>query len=315
MKIAFVFPGQGSQTIGMGRFFYEAFSVFRDVYHEMDDVLSEKLSTLILDGTPEDLTLTHNAQPALLAMSLGVVRVLEHQTSQKIEHLKSPVAAGHSLGEYSALCAASAFGVRDAISFVRQRGQAMQNAVPVGVGAMSAVLGADVALIAEVCDSLSRPDHICAIANDNSPGQIVISGHKEAVEAVTTELGVRGVKRCIVLPVSAPFHSTLMQPAANVMQDVLNVDMSMPRMPVVMNVTAQSLSSTQDIAPLLVQQITGQVRWRESLLQMQEMGITHMIELGAGKVLCGLAKRTIPDVTALNIGTPEEMDVALKIIL
>jgi [acyl-carrier-protein] S-malonyltransferase len=314
MKVAFVFPGQGSQTIGMGFEFFEAFSKFREVMEEVDDQLGEKLSRSIFKGSQEDLTLTHNAQPALLSVSMGMVRVIENQTGKMLCDI-GEFAAGHSLGEYSALCAAEVFSIPKAAALVRKRGLAMQDAVAVGVGAMSAVLGAEMDLIESTLADVSSKNSICCVANDNSPGQVVISGHKHAVEMAEEALIEKGVKRCVQLPVSAPFHSPLMQPAADVMNEALsNTQITTPALSVLMNVTAMPLVSSEFIQKLLVEQITGRVRWRETLLNMQELGVTHLVEIGAGRVLTGLAKRTIPDIQTFNISTPKEMEDVLKII-
>lgn len=315
MKVSFVFPGQGSQMVGMGADFVDAFPEFKHVMEEIDDTLREPLSHLILNGIPETLTLTSNAQPALLCISMGMVRVIEKQTGKRIFEI-GEYAAGHSLGEYTALCAADVFSIAQAGKLVRKRGIAMQEAVPVDQGAMSAILGAEISLIEAIISDVNTSQNICCIANDNCPGQVVVSGHKEAVKLVQDKLKEQGVKRCVDLAVSAPFHSPLMQPAADVMKEELSQEnLENPKMNVLMNVTALPLVSKEFIAPLLVEQITARVRWREILLHMQELGITDIVEVGPGKVLTGLAKRTVPDLQLHNISSPQEMEDILKIIL
>jgi [acyl-carrier-protein] S-malonyltransferase len=313
--IAVVFPGQGSQSVGMGREFIEAFPRAREVIEETDEALKIKLSKIILEGPESDLTLTENTQPALLATSMMMSKVLEQQVNQSLENIFSWT-AGHSLGEYTALCAAQAFSFHEALKLVKLRGKAMQEAVPLGLGAMAAVLGLDHAIIEETINSISGKEYV-GIANDNSPGQIVISGHKNAVNRACEILLEKGAKRCVDLPVSAPFHSILMQPAADIMSDALNQTNMQPcSMNVMMNVTAAPLSHTSQIPDLLVKQITGQVRWRESILAMVKLGCSTFVEIGAGKVLTGLIKRIAPpEVQILNIATPHDLDEVLKKII
>lgn len=311
MTRAFVFPGQGSQAVGMGRELAEAFAAAREVFQEVDDALSQKLSTLMFEGPEDQLTLTENAQPALMAMSMAVVRVLE--TEGKLDLAKSAAfVAGHSLGEYSALAAARTFSLADTARLLKIRGQAMQKAVPVGVGAMAALLGAELEQAKEIA-ALAAEGEVCEAANDNGGSQVVLSGHKTAVDRAIKIAGEKGIKRAIPLPVSAPFHCALMQPAADAMADALaKVEMKAPRLPLVANVTALRVTDPDAIRDLLVRQVTGTVRWRESVLFMKAEGVTSLVELGAGKVLGGLAKRIDKELSGTSVGTPADIDAFLR---
>ena len=305
---AFVFPGQGAQTIGMGRELAEAYPAARDVFEQVDEALGEKLSDLIWTGDIETLTLTQNAQPALMATSVAAFRALE---SEGINIQDANFVAGHSLGEYSALCAAGSLTLEDTARLLRLRGQAMQEAVPVGQGAMAAILGLDF----ETVDRIARDvagDEVVQAANDNDPAQVVISGHKEAVERAAEAMKQAGAKRAMMLPVSAPFHSVLMQPAAAVMADALaGVDIQPPAVPLIANVRAEAVIEPGAIRRLLVEQVTGTVRWRESIANMAEAGVTDFWEIGAGKALSGMIRRIARDANVRNIGAPADV-VALK---
>ena len=307
MSRAFVFPGQGAQTIGMGRALAEAYPAARAVFDEVDDALGEKLSSLIWEGTIEELTLTQNAQPALMATSMAALRALEAE-GMGLE--RAAFVAGHSLGEYSALCAAGAIGLADTARLLRVRGRAMQEAVPVGVGAMAALLGLDFAAATEVAAEAAQGE-VCQAANDNDPGQVVVSGHRAAVERALVIAKARGAKRALLLPVSAPFHCVLMEPAAAVMGEALaSVVISAPRVPVVVNVRAEAVSEPDRIRALLVAQVTGSVRWRESVLWMEGAGVTEFWEIGAGKALSGMIKRTATEAVTRAVGTPEDVVAA-----
>lgn len=311
MERAFVFPGQGSQAVGMGRELSAAFPVAREVFEEVDDALSQSLSRLMFEGPDETLTLTENAQPALMAVSLAVVRVLESEGQVSLAEVGGAV-AGHSLGEYSALAAAGTLSLADAARLLKRRGQAMQEAVPVGEGAMAAVLGLSLedaeALAKEAADR-----DVCVVANDNAPGQVVLSGDADAIERVTALAPEKGAKRCIPLSVSAPFHCPLMAPAAEVMEEALaKVAFAPPALPVVTNVTAAQESDPTRLRALLVEQVTGRVRWRESVEAMRGDGVELLVELGAGKVLSGLARRIDRDLKASALGGPEDIDAFLK---
>lgn len=311
MTRAFVFPGQGSQAVGMGRELAEAFPVARQVFEEVDDALSQKLSVLMAEGPEADLTLTENAQPALMAVSLAVVRVLESEGGLDLAQAATFV-AGHSLGEYSALAAAGTFSIADTARLLKIRGQAMQKAVPVGVGAMAALLGAELELAHEIAAAAAEGE-VCEAANDNGGAQVVVSGHKGAVERAMKIAGERGVKRAVLLPVSAPFHCSLMQPAADAMAEALaNVTMAAPKVPLVANVTAGKVTAPDEIRDLLVRQVTGTVRWRESVLFMKAQGVTSLVELGSGKVLGGLARRIDKELTGSSVGTPADVEAFLK---
>ncbi len=315
MTRAFVFPGQGSQAVGMGRALAEAFAAARLVFEEVDEALKQKLSRLMFEGPESDLTLTENAQPALMAVSLAVVRVIEAEGGVGIAD-KGSFVAGHSLGEYSALAAAGTLRLADAARLLKRRGQAMQRAVPVGEGAMAALLGLDLEAVVEVARAAAAApggDQVCATANDNAPGQVVVSGHKAAVERAIAIAAERGARRSVLLPVSAPFHCALMQPAADEMAEALaGVALVSPSLPLVANVTAAQVSDAETIRALLVRQVTGMVRWRESVLYMKGNGVESLVELGAGKVLAGLARRIDRDLAASSAGTPEEIEALLK---
>ena len=283
----------------------------REVLQEVDEALKQALSRLMFEGPIEELTLTENAQPALMAASMAVLRVLEKDGGVD---LKTRIAyvAGHSLGEYSALAAAGTFTLADAARLLKRRGQAMQRAVPVGEGAMAAVLGLDVGPLKEVAKAAAQ-GQVCAVANDNAPGQVVLSGHAEAIERAIPLATEKGAKRCIKLPVSAPFHCALMAPAADEMKTALaEVTMRAPMVPLVANVTAEAVVEADHIRSLLVEQVTAMVRWRECVGYLKEQGVSQMIELGAGKVLSGLVKRIEPEVVALSVGTPADVEAALK---
>ena len=310
MAIAFVFPGQGSQDVGMGRELAQASAAAREVFEEVDAALSQNLSKIMWEGPKETLTLTENAQPALMAVSMAVIRVLEREHGFSLKD-KVKFVAGHSLGEYSALTAAGAFSIADAARLLKLRGQAMQAAVPVGQGAMTALLGVGVEVARKVAEAAAQGD-VCQVANDNEPTQVVLSGHKSALDRVP-ELGkAHGVRRAVPLPVSAPFHSALMQPAAEAMAAALqNVAIKAPSVPLVANVVATAISDPDEIKRRLVEQVVGTVRWRECVTYMTANGVTDFYEIGAGKVLSGLAKRIDAAVNAVNVGTPAEVEAAL----
>jgi [acyl-carrier-protein] S-malonyltransferase len=311
MKRAFVFPGQGSQAPGMGRDLAEAFAPARVLFEEVDDALSQHLSRLMFEGPESDLTLTENAQPALLAASLAVIRVLEAEAGFDIGTQVAYV-AGHSLGEYSAHAAAGTMSVPDAVRLVKRRGQAMQKAVPVGEGAMAALLGLDIDAAREVAEG-THGFGICVVANDNCPGHIVVSGHAAAVERAVALAAERGARRSIMLPVSAPFHCPLMAPAAELMESALaEVSLTMPRVPVVANVTAAPTSDPSDIRELLVEQVIRMVRWRETVLLFKEREVEEIVEIGAGRVLAGLAKRIDRELPAVSVGTAAETEALMK---
>jgi [acyl-carrier-protein] S-malonyltransferase len=308
MSRAFVFPGQGAQTIGMGRALAEAYPAAMDVFREVDDALDEPLSELIWGGEAEVLQLTENAQPALMATSLAVMRALE---AEGFTVESGAYVAGHSLGEYSALCAAGALTVGDTARLLRLRGKAMQAAVPVGVGAMAALLGLDFATASDVATEAAQGE-VCAAANDNDPAQVVVSGHKAAVERAVEIAKARGAKRALLLPVSAPFHCALMQPAADAMAEALSeVTLVAPKVPVVSNVLARAVTDPEEIRGLLVRQITGSVRWRESVIWMAGQGVDDFWEIGAGKALSGMIRRISPGAGTRAIGSPEDVAQAV----
>ena len=309
MTVAFTFPGQGSQTVGMGKALADAYPEAHAVYAEVDDALGAKLSTIMWEGPAETLTLTENAQPALMAASLAAVRVLE----SKGVVVKSKVAyvAGHSLGEYSALAAAGTLKLADAARLLRTRGRAMQQAVPVGAGAMAALIGLDYAAASEVAKAAAESE-VCDVANDNGAGQVVVSGSRAAVERAVEIAKAKGAKRAILLPVSAPFHCALMAPAAKVMQEALRaVEMKAPVVPLVANVVAGPISDPDEIRRRLVEQVTSMVRWRESIAWLAGAGVGVFVEVGAGKVLSGLAKRIADGAETLTVGAPDDIDAAV----
>lgn len=304
MTRAFVFPGQGAQTIGMGKALAEAYPAAKAVFDGVDEALGEKLSALIWDGDIAELTLTQNAQPALMATSIAALRALE---AEGLGIETASFVAGHSLGEYSALCAAGSLKLDDTARLLRIRGQAMQEAVPVGVGAMAALLGLDFAAATEVAAEAAQGE-VCQAANDNDPAQVVVSGHKAAVERAVDIAKAKGAKRALLLPVSAPFHCALMQPAAHVMAEALAaVNIENPSVPVVVNVRAEAVMEADRIRDLLVAQVTGSVRWRESVLWMEQAGVTEFWEIGAGKALSGMIKRIAKEATTRAVGTPEDV--------
>jgi len=310
MTTAFVFPGQGSQAVGMGQELASALPEAREVFEEVDDALGVKLSSIMWEGPSETLTLTENAQPALMAVSVAVARAIE-KGGFGIQDKVSFV-AGHSLGEYSALTAAGALTLADAARLLQRRGQAMQRAVPVGEGAMAALLGAEFELAQEIA-AAAADDGVCQVANDNGGGQSVLSGSRAAVDRAIVISKEKGVRRAMPLPVSAPFHCALMQPAADEMAEALaGISIAEPVVPVVANVTAAAVSNPDQIQALLVEQVTKMVRWRESVLFMRDQGVDRLIELGAGKVLGGLTKRIDRDISAASIGGPHDIDEFFK---
>lgn len=313
MAKAFVFPGQGSQAVGMGVELRDAFAAAREVFEEVDEALGQRLSRLMAEGPAEELTLTENAQPALMAVSLATLRVLEREGGVSLADKVSYV-AGHSLGEYSALAAAGSLSLSDAAQLLKQRGRAMQTAVPVGVGAMAAMLGLELTAAEEVAAEAAKGE-VCEPANDNAPGQVVLSGHRAAIDRAIELAKGRGGRRSVLLPVSAPFHCSLMAPAAEVMAEALEkATLRPPAVPVVANVTAAAVAEPATIRELLVKQVTGRVRWRESVLAMKAEGVGTLIELGAGKVLSGLARRIDPEVEGHACGTPGEVEAVLKLL-
>ncbi|MDP1667564.1 ACP S-malonyltransferase [Phaeovulum sp.] len=304
MTRAFVFPGQGAQTIGMGRALAAAYPAAQAVFDEVDAALGEKLSALIWEGAAEDLQLTANAQPALMATSMAAMRALE---AEGVLLTSAAYVAGHSLGEYSALCAAGALSLADTARLLRLRGRAMQAAVPVGVGAMAALLGLDFEAAAAVAAEAAEGE-VCQAANDNDPAQVVVSGHRGAVERALEIAKARGARRALLLPVSAPFHCALMQPAAEAMAEALaGVAIAAPSVPLVANVRAAAVSDPALIRALLVEQVTGSVRWRESVLWMAAAGVTDFVEVGAGKALSGMIRRILREAECRAVGSPEEV--------
>jgi len=305
MTRAFVFPGQGAQVIGMGRDLAEAYPAARAVFEEVDAALGEALSVLVWEGTAEELTLTRNAQPALMATSIAAMRALE---AEGVPVGSAAFVAGHSLGEYSALCAAGAMRLDDTARMLRLRGQAMQEAVPVGLGAMAAVLGLDLTAVEAVAAEAAAGGGVCEAANDNDPAQVVVSGSRAAVERAVEIAKARGAKRALLLPVSAPFHCALMQPAADRMAAALaGVAIEVPAVPVVANVKAEAVSDPEEIRRLLVAQVTGRVRWRESVAWMAAHGVDEFVEVGAGKALSGMVRRIAKDAVTKAVGTPAEV--------
>ncbi|MBX9774603.1 MAG: ACP S-malonyltransferase [Xanthobacteraceae bacterium] len=306
MSSAYVFPGQGSQAVGMGKALAETFPVARRVFDEVDEALGDKLSVVMWNGPAEAITLTENAQPALVAVSMAAMRVLESEAGVDLKR-DAKFVAGHSVGEYAALAAAGSLSIADAVRLVRTRGQAMQRAVPVGMGAMAALLGVDFEQAAAIAAEAAQGELVQA-ANDNGGGQVVVSGHKAAVERAVEVAKAKGVRRAMLLPVSAPFHSALMQPAADVMADALaKVTINPPVVPLIANVTAGPVTDPAQILRGLVEQVTGTVRWRESVAYMALAGVTNFYEVGSGKVLSGLVKRIAEGATGISIGTPDDV--------
>jgi [acyl-carrier-protein] S-malonyltransferase len=312
MAIAFTFPGQGSQAVGMGKDLADSFPEARSVFDEVDEALGEKLSSVMWEGPEETLTLTANAQPALMAVSMAVIRVMEargFRLAGKVDYV-----AGHSLGEYSALCAAGMFSIADTARLLRIRGKAMQAAVPVGEGAMAAIIGLDQDAVEAACQAASQSG-VCQIANDNGGGQIVISGAKDAVEAAARQCTEEGAKRAILLPVSAPFHSELMAPAAEAMRVALaEAKKQAPAVPVISNVAVAPLSDPDEIVARLVEQVTGRVRWRETVEWFSANGVTTLYEIGSGKVLSGLARRINREIATVPVNGPDDIGAALGVL-
>lgn len=305
---AFLFPGQGAQTIGMGKDLAENFSVSKDVFEEVNDALEQDLSSLIWDGDIDTLTLTENAQPALMATSIAAVKALE---SEGIEFNQASFIAGHSLGEYSALCAAGSLNIHDTAKLLRIRGKAMQDAVPIGIGAMAAILGLDFNTVNKIAKSIGN-DQVCQAANDNDPGQVVISGHKEAVEQTIELAKAAGAKRAILLPVSAPFHCALMQPAADAMSEALDgIKLESPSVPLVANVKASQETNGSIIKELLIEQVTGSVRWRESIEYISLHGVTDVFEIGAGKALSGMVRRIDREINVNQVFDTNSVNAAV----
>jgi [acyl-carrier-protein] S-malonyltransferase len=307
---AFVFPGQGSQKVGMGADLAQASAAAREVFQEVDEALGQHLSKIMREGPEDQLTLTENAQPAIMANAIAVLRVLEKEGGISLAE-KGDLVAGHSLGEYTALCAAGAFSLADTARLLKLRGQAMQAAVPVGIGAMAALLGADIEKAQALADAAAEGD-VCTVANDNDPGQVVLSGHKGAIERAIALVKEYGIKRGLALPVSAPFHCPLMQPAADAMADAL--DKTPPgalRLPLFANVTAAVVSDPAEVRRLLVEQVTGRVRWRESAIAMKEAGVEGFVELG-GKVLGPMISRTVQDVTVTSVVSMADIEALAK---
>ena len=307
MSRAIIFPGQGSQSVGMGRGLATQYPEAREVFEAVDDALGEKLSAVIWNGPDEELTLTENAQPALMAVSLATFRVLESQGFSLSDH--ADYVAGHSLGEYSALAASGALSLEDTAKLLRIRGKAMQQAVPVGVGAMAALLGPDFNTVVDIAAKASTDDEICSAANDNAPGQVVISGSAAAVARAIDLAKEAGAKRAVELPVSAPFHCSLMSPAADAMRDALaDIEIAVPQVPIVTNVTAASCIDPEEIRSRLVEQVTASVRWRESVERLCQKNVTELVEVGSGKVLTGLARRINRDLAASAINEVEDVE-------
>jgi [acyl-carrier-protein] S-malonyltransferase len=312
MKTALLFPGQGSQIVGMGKDLAAQYTSAREVFEEVDSALSDKLSAIIFEGPQETLTLTENAQPAIMATSMAVLRVLQKEHGFDVK-AQAAFVAGHSLGEYSALCAAGSLSLTDTARLLRLRGKAMQQAVPKGQGAMAALIGADFAQAQEVATEAAQGD-VCSVANDNASGQVVISGAKAAIDRAVDIAKAKGIKRAVLLDVSAPFHCALMAPASGAMAEALAVAKFLsPCVPVVANVTASAESNPDRLRQLLVDQVTGVVRWRESIEYLWSQGVTRTIEIGAGKVLSGLNKRNAPEMVSMNVGTPADLEAFVKV--
>jgi [acyl-carrier-protein] S-malonyltransferase len=315
MKTAFVFPGQGSQFIGMGKDLYEAFAVAREVFEQVDDALNQKLSTLMFSGDEADLNLTENTQPALMAVSMALINILRKEAGLDM-HQHIAAVAGHSLGEYSAHAAVGTFSLSDTARLLKLRGQAMQKAVPVGVGSMAAILGLEMVQVHDLCRESTTASHLVVSANDNSPGQVVISGHREAVAAAMDRATAMGAKRAVLLPVSAPFHCPLMQPAGEAMREAFkDITINTPSLTVYANVTAKPITDKDQIADLLVRQVTGQVRWRETVLQLASDGFTRVVEVGAGKVLTGLNRRIADALECSAINSPNHIDEFMQSVI
>lgn len=311
MKNAFVFPGQGSQAVGMGLALSKAFAPARLVFEEVDDALEQKLSKLMFEGPEDQLTLTENAQPALMAVSIAAIRVLQNECGVSIKKTAKFV-AGHSLGEYTALAAVDAFTLADTARLLKRRGLAMQEAVPIGEGAMVALLGLDLNMASEVA-KLAAQGEVCSCANDNAPGQVVVSGTKKAIERAAEIAVQKGARRAVMLPVSAPFHCALMKPAAKVMAEALNsINIQMPKVPLISNVTAAEVTDPSLISTNLVDQVTALVRWRESILYMKERNVDTFVEVGSGKVLSGLTRRISRDLQGKSLQNPDDFDIFLK---
>jgi [acyl-carrier-protein] S-malonyltransferase len=313
MTRAFIFPGQGSQAVGMGKALADAFAPAREVFQEVDEALSQRLSRLMWEGPESDLVLTENAQPAIMAASLAVIRVLQREGGLDLaKHAR--LVAGHSLGEYTALAAAGAFTLSDAARLLKARGQAMQQAVPVGEGGMSALLGAEIEQAEELAkECAAATGGVCVVANDNAPGQVVISGTKAAIDKAPEIAKTRGIKRAMALNVSAPFHSPMMQPAADAMRDALAaVTIRPPAVPVVANVTAAEVSEPEMIRRLLVEQVTARVRWRESVLAFRGLGVETTVEAGGNKVLTGMVKRIDKELQNLTLDTPADIEAFVR---
>ncbi len=308
---ALLFPGQGSQSIGMGREVYDTFRCAKDVFQEVDEALNQNLTKIIFEGPESDLTLTENTQPALMVVSMALVRVLETEGNLKVSEMAA-FAAGHSLGQYTALCATGSLSVADTARLLKIRGQAMQKAVPVGEGAMAAILGLELADVEDIVKEAAQ-NQVCEIANDNSPGQVVISGSREVIEKAIELAQAKGAKRSLLLNVSAPFHCSLMKPAQERMAEAFKeVTVFDPCLPILDNVSAKAVETGSELTDLLVQQVTGRVRWRESIENMAQKDITTTLEIGAGKVLTGLSRRIAPSLNAIAINTPHDIELFLK---
>ena len=312
MKYAFVFPGQGSQFVGMGKELAENFASAREVFQEVNDALSQDLFKIMVDGPDSALTMTANTQPALMAFSMAVVRVLEKDFGIKLKE-KAAFVAGHSLGEYSAACSAGVFSLSDTAKLLRIRGDAMQNAVPLGVGGMAAVLGLSYKDVGALVEACSNDKDVCVAANDNSDGQVVLSGSMAAIDRAVEIASEFGARKCVKLAVSAPFHSPFMRPAADAMaRAFMDVEAHDAEIPLVANVLAEPITDYKEIIKHLIEQVTGTVRWRETMAYLQEQGVTDLVELGAGKVLSGIAKRSHKEMNAFSVGSAEEIEELAK---
>ena len=312
MKYAFVFPGQGSQFVGMGKELAENFASAREVFQEVNDALSQDLFKIMVDGPDSALTMTANTQPALMAFSMAVVRVLEKDFGIKLKE-KAAFVAGHSLGEYSAACSAGVFSLSDTAKLLRIRGDAMQNAVPLGVGGMAAVLGLSYKDVGALVEACSNDKDVCVAANDNSDGQVVLSGSMAAIDRAVEIASEFGARKCVKLAVSAPFHSPFMRPAADAMaRAFMDVEAHDAEIPLVANVLAEPITDHKEIIKHLIEQVTGTVRWRETMAYLQEQGVTDLVELGAGKVLSGIAKRSHKEMNAFSVGSVEDIEELAK---